>query len=73
MIGRVRCRAPGAALRRPPPRFGTVRVSTFFVVADDAKPVADSAVVASVVEPEGLRLVLTRHRAEQADAVFLLR
>ncbi|MHB1534833.1 MAG: ACT domain-containing protein [Acidimicrobiales bacterium] len=41
-----------------------------FVVADGAKPVADSAVVASVVEPEGLSLVLTRHDAERAGLPY---
>jgi hypothetical protein len=41
-----------------------------FVVADEAKPVADRAVLASVLEPEGLSLVLTRHDAERAGLPY---
>ena len=37
-----------------------------FVVADTNKPVADEAIVASIVEAEGRSLVLRRHDADQA-------
>ncbi|MHB8394142.1 MAG: ACT domain-containing protein [Candidatus Dormibacteria bacterium] len=41
-----------------------------FVAADETKPVADSAVLASVVEPEGLSLVMTRRDAERAGLPY---
>ncbi len=41
-----------------------------FVVADEAKPVADHAVLASVLEPEGLSLVLSRQDAERAGLPY---
>lgn len=37
-----------------------------FVVADEAKPVADGDVLASIVETEGLSLVLARHVADRS-------
>jgi RimJ/RimL family protein N-acetyltransferase len=42
------------------------------VVADKAKPVGDDAVLASVVEPEGRSLVLTRRDAERAGLTYEL-
>ena len=50
----------------PTGRFGEY----VFVEADDAKPVEDRAVLASVVEPEGRSLVLTRHDAERAGLPY---
>jgi N-acetylglutamate synthase-like GNAT family acetyltransferase len=41
-----------------------------FVVADTNKPVADEAIMASIVEAEGRSLVLRRHDADQAGLPY---